>query len=133
LVRPDTERAVPRLPQGAHVVVGAVLDVDAVRELLRRRHRVPRVSLGSRLSGLARLRPDDGARRAADVRLRDVRDSGRRGQGDARMRRIAAVLVVAGLALPAGLARADDAPAPAPATGRPGAPRAAPRPPDPPL
>ena len=32
------------------------------------------------------------------------------------MRRVAAVLVVAGLALPAGLARADDAPAPAPAT-----------------
>jgi len=37
------------------------------------------------------------------------------------MRRVAAVLVVVGLALPAGLARADDAPAPAPATSRPGA------------
>jgi ABC-type amino acid transport substrate-binding protein len=37
------------------------------------------------------------------------------------MRRVAAVLVVVGLALPAGLARADDAPAPAPATRRPGA------------
>ena len=37
------------------------------------------------------------------------------------MRLVAAVLVVAGLALPAGLARADDAPAPAPATSRPGA------------
>ena len=37
------------------------------------------------------------------------------------MRLVAAVLVVTGLALPAGLARADDAPAPAPATSRPGA------------
>ena len=37
------------------------------------------------------------------------------------MRRVAAVLVVVGLALPAGLARADDAPAPASATSRPGA------------
>jgi ABC-type amino acid transport substrate-binding protein len=37
------------------------------------------------------------------------------------MRRVAAVVVVAGLALPAGLARADDAPSPAPATSRPGA------------
>jgi len=37
------------------------------------------------------------------------------------MRRVAAVLVVVGLALPAGLARADDAPAPAPARSRPGA------------
>ena len=37
------------------------------------------------------------------------------------MRRLAAVLVVAGLALPAGPARADDAPAPPPAPARPGA------------
>ena len=37
------------------------------------------------------------------------------------MRRLAALLFVAGLALPAGLARADDAPAPPPATARTGA------------
>ena len=38
------------------------------------------------------------------------------------MRRLAAALVVAaGLALPAGLARADDAPAPPPSAARPGA------------
>jgi ABC-type amino acid transport substrate-binding protein len=37
------------------------------------------------------------------------------------MRRVAAVLLVAGMALPAGMARADDAPAPAPRAGRPGA------------
>ena len=35
--RPDADRLVPRLPQGAHVVVGAVLDLDAVGELLHRR------------------------------------------------------------------------------------------------
>lgn len=37
------------------------------------------------------------------------------------MRHLAAALLVAGLALPAGLARADDAPAPVPAASRPGA------------
>ena len=49
-------RFVPRVPQGAVLVVGSVQGVDAVGELLHGRHRVPRVRIGSDL-----LRPPTAA------------------------------------------------------------------------
>ena len=94
--RRDAVRLVPRLPQGAHVLVGPVLDVDAVGELLRGRDRVPRVRLGAELPGLARLRPDDGARRAAALRVRHPRDTRRRALGS----RVRAVTRLPRCALP---------------------------------
>ena len=102
---------VPRLPQGAHVVVGAVLDLDAVGELLHRRDRPARVPVGPYVPRFARLRPDDGPRRAVDVRVRDVRDAGRRRAGVrvSRATASAAAAVLAALALAGGVGRRHDA------------------------
>jgi hypothetical protein len=45
------------LPQGAQGLVVSLLGLAAVRQLLQRRHRLPRVAGCTRLPGLARLRP----------------------------------------------------------------------------
>ena len=63
LRREDADRLVPRLSQGALLVVGAVQGVAALGELLHRRHRLPRVPVGPDLCRLARLRAREPLRR----------------------------------------------------------------------
>ena len=111
----DAEWVLPRVPEGAHVVVGAVLDLDAVGELLHRWDRNARVLASADVSRLARLRPHDGARRAADVRVRHARDARGRGLG-ARVRRLQGVPLLVALLVGVGLVpavvRADTTPPP---------------------
>ena len=74
--RRDAARTVRRLPQGGDVVVGAVRDLDALRQLLLRRLRPARLLERPGVPGLPRLHPRTADRGAGRLRLRGLRQAG---------------------------------------------------------
>ena len=74
----DPARSVLRLPQGAHVLVGAILRMASLGLLLHRRHRVSRLPGRPGVSGEPRLRSRATGVRARPLHLRDPGHAGHR-------------------------------------------------------